>query len=51
MGILDLDPCLSSLQTLLHRLSSDACLLMCSYIDPTDTYWPGGYVPDPVLAT
>lgn len=38
MVILDLDPCLSSLQTLLHRLSSDACLLMCSYIDPTDTY-------------
>lgn len=51
MGILDLNSCLSSLQPLAHGLSSDACLLMCSYIDPTDTYWTGGYVPDAVLAT
>lgn len=47
MGILDLEPCLSSLYILAHRLSSDACLLMCSYMDPTDTYWPGCYVTRP----
>lgn len=47
--ILNLDPHLSSNQSLVHRFSSFVCLFMYSYVDITDTHWPDYYVPGTVL--
>lgn len=42
MVILDLDPHLSCIQTLVLCTDSVVvCLFMCSYTDTSDTYWPG----------